>query len=362
MSRADPGDVDASQAKHLGLVFGLYGLITIFMTWPQARDPASLGLAFPDMFGHTWGLAWVVHQPVADPIRLFESNVYWPAPASLATTEILLPQALMVSPILLLGGDPLLAHNIGVLLIFPLAGLGAYLLALDLTGSRAGAFLAGLAYAFSAFRWEHFIHIGVLSNQWLPFALLFLRRSLRSPRRLNLLALAFFCILQALSSGYYAILLAIAIAASLAFHVRELLEIRRSLPVLITLALTAILLLPVGLPYRSLHKRKGIYRSHAELVHGSARPKSYLDPGRMTSWPHLKALRSWTAEREPLYPGAITLLLAATSLLRRRRSEAVRYGAVLSLAGLAASFGPAIPVGDGGPGRSRRSLNCRCCG
>lgn len=345
-SEAPPGEAIAGRPVHLVVVTGLYSALTAVLTWPQVVALGRLGIPHPDMFLHTWAMAWVSRQLFADPFRLYESNMYWPMANSLAATESLIPQALMVSPLLHLGAGPLLAHNVAVFVTFPLAGLGAYLLALDLTGSRSGAFLAGLSYAFCAFRWEHFIHVGVLSVQWLPFALLFLRRAVRDPRRSNLAGLVLFCVLQVLSSGYYAVLLAIALAVSLLYYARDLLDLRRALPVAGALGIAVLLVLPAGAPYRELKERTGIRRSDREIVHWSAHWKSYLDPGRRASWSHTRALRAWTGEFEPLYPGTLTSILAVASLAAFRRQKAVRYAVLLSVTGLAASLGPEISLGS----------------
>ena len=155
-----------------GLALLSYAAITVVLTWPQAWAPGRLALPNGDLFGHAWGLAWVVRQAFRNPSHLYDSNMYFPHSLSLAYTESLLPQALIAAPILLAGGDPVLAHNLVVLLTLPLCGLGAYLLAYDLCRSRQGAFLAGLGYAFCAHHWLHLVHIGVLSVQWLPLALL----------------------------------------------------------------------------------------------------------------------------------------------------------------------------------------------
>ena len=278
-SEAPPGEAIAGRPVHLVVVTGLYSALTAVLTWPQVVALGRLGIPHPDMFLHTWAMAWVSRQLFADPFRLYESNMYWPMANSLAATESLIPQALMVSPLLHLGAGPLLAHNVAVFVTFPLAGLGAYLLALDLTGSRSGAFLAGLSYAFCAFRWEHFIHVGVLSVQWLPFALLFLRRAVRDPRRSNLAGLVLFCVLQVLSSGYYAVLLAIALAVSLLYYARDLLDLRRALPVAGALGIAVLLVLPAGAPYRELKERTGIRRSDREIVHWSAHWEELPGPG-----------------------------------------------------------------------------------
>jgi hypothetical protein len=74
------------------------------------------------------------------------------------------------------------------------AAAGTYLLARSLTGSRAGAILAALTYAFGAFFAMHLPHLSAVAGlSWLPWILLAFRRALRerSPLWAGLAALAF---------------------------------------------------------------------------------------------------------------------------------------------------------------------------
>src|SRR4029077_12562144 len=108
-------------------------------------------------------------------------------------------------------GSPLLAYNVVFLLSFALSGLATFLLASELSGSRGAGFLGGLAFGFFSYRWHHIVHLQSLSTQWLPLALLFARRTLTRGGRVDLAGLTLFSLLQVLSSGYYALLLAIAV-------------------------------------------------------------------------------------------------------------------------------------------------------
>ncbi len=74
------------------------------------------------------------------------------------------------------------------------AAAGTYLLARSLAGSRAGAILAALTYAFGAFFAMHLPHLSAVAGlSWLPWILLAFRRALRerSPLWVGLAALAF---------------------------------------------------------------------------------------------------------------------------------------------------------------------------
>src|SRR6266508_1658151 len=127
---------EESQKRLLVLAAGLaYLAIAAAMTWPLVAAPSRLGFANMDVFGNVWALAWDVHQAARDPLRLFDSNMFFPYTLSLAYAESLLPQALLAAPVAALGGSPLLAYNVVFILSFVMSGVGAYLLAEDVAGS-----------------------------------------------------------------------------------------------------------------------------------------------------------------------------------------------------------------------------------
>jgi hypothetical protein len=328
--------------RNAGLAFVLYAILTVICTWPWARDPGHLAVPYPDLLGHVWGIGWVVHQARHDPLHLYDANMYWPQTLSLAYTESLFPQSIAAAPIRLAGGGPLLAHNLVLLLTYPLAAAFAYLLAWELTRSRAAAFLAGLAYGFSAYRWVHVVHIGVLSCQWLPLVLLLLRRAVLRPKARTLLALGAVAAIQALSSGYYAVLLALVLVAVAPLFVRR--ARRRGSVVLVAAALllAGLFALAVSWPYRILQERHDLGRGRETFLHWSATPASYLNPGEYVGLPHLAALRAAVDNRWALFPGTAILLLAPFGLSRGRRA---RLGIVLAVTGLLLSFGPEIHLG-----------------
>lgn len=335
----------AGAYRRAALVLALFTVLAVAVTWPMATRPDRLSFQNEDTYSNMWVIAWVVHQAVRDPLNLFEANIYYPHRHSLAFLESQLPQALQAAPVLLLGGSPVLAHNLLLIATFALSGVAAYALARDLGCVRSGSLLAGIGYAFCAFRYDHAVHLQCLSVQWLPLALLFLRRSIRGPSRWNLAGLAVSALFQALSSGYYALLVAVALGVALAVEGREALQ-RRSLPkVVLALVAAAVLAGLTFLPYRAIQNRQGMARKRAEYLHWSARWSSYVDPGKYPSMPYLDWMRRATQNRAPLYPGAAVLVLAAIGAAGIRRSTPARLAAALAATGVLLSLGPEIQVG-----------------
>lgn len=326
--------------------FLVYSLLSLVVTWPLAASLRELGVPNPDYYGNTWVLSWVVHQAWADPLHLFDANIFYPSKTSLAYNESLLPQALMAAPILLWGGSPVLAHNVMFLLTFPLSGLGAYLLARELWGERSGAFLAGLGFAFCAYRFRHLNHLQSVSLQWLPLVVLFLLRSLRDGGRWNLTCLCGTALAQALSCAYFGLLLIPTLCLTFLHGLRQKPGLPRLVAAAMALALAGSLALLVFQPYRALQRRQGLHRSRAECIHWSARPGSYLDPGEYVVLPHHRFLRGRFASGDPLYPGAAVLLLAAVGLVRSRGVPGTGLCALLAVTGILLSLGPEIRLGS----------------
>lgn len=305
--------------------------------------------------GNVWAIHWVARH-LLSPARLFAANIYYPDPQSLASTESLLAQSLVAAPLLALGVPAVAAYNVVWLLTYPLSGLGAFLLARHWTGSGGGSFLAGLAYAFSAYRLESSVHIQTLSIQWLPLALLFLLRSLASPTSGNLLGLSTFVLLQALSSGYYAALLAPVLAVALLAHVRTVPR-EALLRVALALALTALVAAPAFVPYLRAQQALGLARRRPELIGWSALWTSYLRPSAWGASPTFLPLRRIIREGPAYYLGTAVVILSIAALRLRRRP----VGLLLALAatGVLLSLGPQMALGPfsiPGPYEALRTL------
>ncbi len=66
----------------------------------------------------------------------FDGNVFFPHLGTLAYSEFLIPQTILMAPVYYLSGNALLAHNIALLLSFVSSAFCAYLLVRHVTGSR----------------------------------------------------------------------------------------------------------------------------------------------------------------------------------------------------------------------------------
>jgi hypothetical protein len=326
------------------LAFAGYLALAVLATWPLASAPARLGPPNMDVYGNVWAMAWVNRQAALDPRHLFDSNMFHPWSRSLGYAESLLPQALQAAPLRALGASPLLAYNVVFLLTFALSALGAYLLAVELSGSRSAGLLAGLSFGFFAYRWHHLVHLQSLSTQWLPFALLCARHAMRIGETRHFLGLGLFSLLQVLSSGYYAMLVGLAVSATLGFEWWRERRSDRLVRAAVALGLAASLTLPVFLEHRAIQQRHGYTRGRAEAMAWSAHLSSYFEPGPYNDVPHLAQLRDWARDSQPLFAGTWALVFGGLGLLLVRSRAEARLGAVWLAAGLLLSLGPLVTL------------------
>jgi len=164
-----------------GLALLFFVALTIFMTWPVTPNLDHSLEQWGDALLQTWTLDWDAHALVTDPLHFADANAFYPYHNSLAFTETLVGQAVLVAPVIWLTNNPVLAYNLLLLASFILCGWGTYLLAKDLTNSRVAALGAGIIFGFFPHRFGQLSHLHLLAAQWMPFALLFLRRFILAP-------------------------------------------------------------------------------------------------------------------------------------------------------------------------------------
>lgn len=323
----------------------LYALLAAALLWPWPLHLATSGLPIPDFVGNVWVLEQNLHNWTTPGAEVVSSNAFWPHEKTFAYNEALFAQTLEYIPARALGAGPLLAHNLTLFATFPLCGLGAALLAFELFGSRWGAFVAGLAFAFSSYRWDQFPHLQSLSLQWLPLVLWSMVRYERTKEFKTLGALFTFALLLATSSGYSAVLCAVAGGAALTFLlVRP--ESRRSvLGSAAALIMAAAAVYLIFTPYREAQQAFGMQRG-GEVIDWSARFNSFFKPSGYAVWPHLVWLRDQATTQKPLFAGTIPIALALFGMVALRRERAVRLMLAVGAASLLLALGPRVFVFD----------------
>ncbi len=323
-------------------VAGLYAASTLLATWPQVLHLGDGVRDLGDPLFNSWVLAWNAHKLQRGELaNYFDTNIFHPHRRTLAYSEHLFPQALLAAPVIWASGNPILAHNVILLLSIFTSALAMFALARHLTGATLPALLAGMIFAFCPFMFEHLSHVQVLGAAGFPLTFLFLDRFLEQRRRRDGLLFAAAFTAQTLANGYYALFLSLGVGLFLLVELprRGLLRDRR---IWRGLALAGILSAAVAGPffrqYVLMQREMGFKREvMSETTLGSylAAPRINRLYGSLTA-----PLR--TAEGQ-LFPGVTAMLLAAAGVvaLRRRgapaRAAEVRLAAAAGLAVLTAA-------------------------
>lgn len=365
------------------VVFILYTLLAIGMTAPLAFHMGDhlLGTdsnAVNDTYFSIWIFGWQAHQLIADPLNLFQGNIFYPFQNSLAFSEIILPGALFYLPLEYATGNPVLAYNLIVLFSFPLNAFAMYLLAVDWLGRGDGerrredqgkeqdairhplfairyphviaAFVAGVVFGFCTYKMGELRHVQLLLALFMPLTLLYVARFLRAPNFHNGFLTALFFGLNALASLYYAVFLAFAVALYLVVEfVGRRFRITRAHLIYGAMAvgIAVILVLPFLLPFFRLERQYNFSEGRDPRLF-SARPASYL-ASPTSQWLYGAVTRPFyvASKGQPLFPGLAVLALGVVGLLvtLRAKPRVWVFPLVLALMGMVLSFGPDLILG-----------------
>jgi hypothetical protein len=312
-------------AGWLGSAWGvtlLYAVAAVALTWPLVpRAAQDLPADLLDPLFTCWALGWNFHAfGLTDgprPGSYWDANIFHPTPMALARSEHFLAQALQGAPVYALTDGLVLTYNVLFLATFVLSGTFLYLFAREYTADRFAAAGAGLLYAFALFRWVQIAHLGGLSSQWMPLALLLCGRVVRAKGgravTTRIVALAAVTAVQAISSGYYLLYFPPFLAAWAAWEAWRQRGLAPWLRLAAAGALAVALALPMVLPYVAL-RAGGAERDLASVVEHSADLLSLVTaPALGAVWgPVLDAFPRGEAR---LVPGLVTPLLAGLALV-----------------------------------------------
>lgn len=326
--------------------FVLFVALAILHTWPLASDPSHLSRNDnSDTLLNEWVLAWFAHQAPRAPLRLFEANIFYPEPHTLAYSEAMIVQAVMAAPLRWVGASPVLTYNLVLLAGFVLTAWAMCLVLVRWTDDWAAGVAAGMLFGFNAHTLARIPHLQAQHVEFLPLALAALDQLLRTPNVRQAARLAGWFALQALASVYLLVFSTVALAAAALTRAEWSLS-RERLKVVRHLALAglfaALVLFPYLLPYWQLSRDSWFSRSLEQAAQYSGSWGDYLaTPGKVhfALWSH----RWW--EGDGLFPGFVGLLLAGIAIVRRVAftDSRARMCLAVGACGMYLSFGPAAP-------------------
>ncbi len=300
----------------------LLAALTVYFTWPLAIAAPDHLVNLRDPMFTTFVVGHGVRALATDPLSYFDGRFFYPYDSSIAYSDHFFLQALLAAPIVLASGNPVLGNNLMLLLGIFLSGLGTYILARDLSGSRGGALVAAVIFAFSSFRYTHRANLQIHWIALLPFALVFLHRYLRSGKLRHLVFFALALALQVLAAIYYAAFayMFVALAVVLLALVGDRTLTWKKAGALCAVGLIVfVLTLPFHIPYVLVHMlyEAGVGMETANAV--SSGVDVYLklpEANRSIFAPLLNSLSS--AQVAAYFPGVAALALAAVAFFASR--------------------------------------------
>jgi hypothetical protein len=330
------------RAATLALFVGL----AILNTWPLATDPAHLSRNDnADTVLNEWAIAWVAHQAIHAPLALFHGNIFHPERYTLAYSEPLIVQGVMAAPLFWLGASPVLAYNLVLIAGFALTAWTTSLVVARWTGDWVAGVTSGIVVGFNAHTLTRVPHLQAQHAEFLPLALFALDALLREPRLRHALQLAGWFALQALTSIHFLVFTALSLTAATLARPEAWFgrRVRTLAPYLVgSVALTALLLVPMLLPYWHLYRDAELSRSLSDVAMYSATWRDYLmTPGRL----HYRLWSYRFASGTALFPGIAALLLAGLTIWSGAafRDRRARMCLALGVAGILLSFGTHLP-------------------
>jgi hypothetical protein len=328
----------------LAWTLGLFALLAVIHTWPLASAPSHLSRDDnADAMLNQWILSWVPHQAAGDPVHLVDGNIFYPDVRTLAYSEYLIVPAAIGAPILWLGGSPTLEYNILILVGLTLTGWTGFLLIHRWTGDVAAGVIGGVIIAFNAHTLTRLPQLQALHVEFLPLALLAFDDVVTNDGwSWSAPGLAACIALTGVTSYYSLVIALVALAAAWLVRV-DAWRSGRATSIIKRIAFAAVLSLVVLGPALMPYARLGRVRSLEEIALYSAAARDYLaSPARIH-------FNTWSARffggTTALFPGVTALVFSAVSLVsgvavhNRRARMALAFG----LAGIALSFGPALP-------------------
>lgn len=323
-------------------------LLTVALTYPVAFQIDRLGrLNTDDGRWSIWVVSWVAHALTSRPWAVFDANIFYPEPLTLAYSEANLLAGLLGAPAWLLTQNPYTTYNVVFLASFVLSLSATYYLVRYLTASRAAAAVTAVLFAFCPYVFARTAHVQLLFIGTLPLVLLQLHRFIDAPSERRAIWLGVALWVAALGCGYYGVFAAMVVGLGLSWFAITRRLGRHSAywwGIVVAAAVSIGLTLPFFLPYLQISAR-GFGRTLQDASLNSANLAAFA---ASSSWAHRSWLPYIGAYSEVLFPGVLAVSLGFLGLLtiaRRGWREGARdvwaFYAVVAGLGFWIALGPA---------------------
>lgn len=292
-------------------------LLVVVMTWPMAaKFDRAARLNFGDGEWSIWNVTWVAHALTTSPGSLFQANIFYPDPDTLAYSEAnVVTGALGVPFHLVSGGNPYATHNGAIMTALVLSFVFAWGFAAYLGASGPVACFFAIAFTYCPYLFARTAHIQLMMTFGLPLSLWMFHRLVDAPSLTRGLLLGLALAAQALACAYFGIFAGLTVGLGTIFYAatRRLWTSRAYWFAVGTAAVCSVgLVAPFFAPYLRVQKEFGFSRSLDESMMFAADWQAWL---ASSAWAHrwmLPWLETWN---EVLFPGFLLPVLALAGLL-----------------------------------------------
>jgi len=303
--------------RYLALA-AVFGAAWCIVAWPQPRVLATEAYPHQDVYFNMWRLEWLAHAAIHEPSHVLDGNMFYPEKRTLTYSDAVPVEAAFAAPLLWIRLPPVLVQNIMIFGAMIASACAMFTLVRYLTASAGAGIVAGLAFGFAPYRFEHVMHLELQWAMWSPLAFLYLHRTFETGRMKHGILTGLMVALQMLSSIYYGVYLAtlLSAAAVLLFIARRMDIPRRAVASLGAGAVLAgVICGAYAIPYLQTRKHVGD-RTIEQVATFSARPSNYLVPTPENRL-YGHGVQSEGRPERRLFPGTVITLLAIVGLLYR---------------------------------------------
>jgi len=324
----------------------IYLIATIVFTWPFVLTLASSVPDKKDTIIHIWKLGWGAHALTTPGAKFWEGAIFYPAEHSNALEDSHAGILPFYWPIAAISGNPVLGHNVALLLTFFLSAMAMFMLAMYWTNDGGAALAAGLVFGFNPSRLTALPEIHMLTWQWAPLIFLFMERYFREGRWRDGALAAVFLFWQLASSLYltYIIAMGIFFYIIIRFFWGNI-ALKKVFTRGIALATTFLILSFLFLkPYLANYTRGILERPLDHIVHGSLSLPDDLISAYYWNWLYGRLFQRF-GEGIPIkqyFPGISVILLGAAGIIHLMKSKNRKSPAMLFVILMAAGFGMAL--------------------
>ncbi len=344
--------------KYIIAIF-IFTLSAIYITYPLAPHIADRVTGFGDELVISWIQNWVIHSLFTDPLNIFNANIYYPYNNTLAFSDPFILTGIMAIPIKFITGEAISVFNFTLISSLLLLGFSIFTLIYYLTKNYLLSVFCGLLINFSPAVLDYSVHVQVLAVWSVPLSTLFFLRFLETAKTRFLAVSLIILLIQIYNSVLPGYFIVFSFCVILLFYFsKKSASYNRfiNLKNILTIALFAFAIIPIGNAYFSVSKEFNYVRDIRDAVHFAFQPEDFLFPGvrtKLHGFLYEAIPSNKFSQNNEFKPGYLGLIFSALVILAilyiiknfKRISIDIKTFFTISMLGFILSLGPVLHLG-----------------